>query len=47
MDDIRLITPEEYAEQSGVTLRTVYNWINTGKVETLRRYKKTFIVKKV
>jgi len=39
-----LKTPEDYAAQKDVTLQTVYNWIKAGKVQTVRKWKKTFIV---
>jgi len=39
-----LMTPEEYAILKNVSLKTVYNHINSGKLETVRKFKKTLIV---
>ncbi len=39
-----LITPEEYAIKENVSLKTVYNRINSGALSTVRKFKKTLIV---
>ena len=39
----RLMTPEEYAVKQGISLKTVYNHINSGKVNTVQKFKKTLI----
>lgn len=40
-----LITPEEYAAQEDVSLKTVYNHINSGKLKTIKKFKKLLIVR--
>jgi len=39
----KLITPEEYAIKENVSLKTVYNHINAGKLKTVRKFKKMLI----
>ena len=39
-----LKTPEDYAKEHEVSLKTVYNRINAGKLETVKKFKKTLIV---
>ena len=39
-----LKTPEEYAIEKEVSLKTVYNRINSGKLETVKKFKKLLIV---
>jgi len=39
-----LKTPEEYAIDKEVSLKTVYNRIKAGKLETVKMFKKTLIV---
>ena len=39
-----LKTPEDYAKENDISLKTVYNRINAGKLETVKRFKKTLIV---
>ena len=39
-----LKTPEDYAAEQQVSLKTVYNRINAGKLETVQKFKKTLIV---
>lgn len=39
-----LKTPEEYAIEKEISLKTVYNHINAGKLETVQKFKKTLIV---
>jgi len=45
MEDLKttLITPEEYALKEGISLKTVYNWINSGKLKSKKLFKKTLI----
>jgi len=38
-----MITPEEYAVKHEVSLKTVYNWIKSGKLSTEKVFKKTLI----
>jgi len=40
---VKLITPEEYAIRERLSLKTVYNWINAGKLTTVKKFKKTLI----
>lgn len=44
INKIRVTTPESYAEIKNVSLKTVYNWINSGKVQTTKQFKKLLIV---
>ncbi len=44
IDSVRVITPENYAELKKVSLKTVYNWINSGKVQTVKQFKKKLIL---
>jgi hypothetical protein len=39
----KLITPEDYAIRENVSLKTVYNRIKAGKLETEKIFKKTLI----
>jgi hypothetical protein len=39
-----LMTPEEYAIKEQVSLKTVYNRINSGKLKTEKKFKKMLIV---
>lgn len=39
----KLITPEEYALRENISLKTVYNHINAGKLETVTKFKKMLI----
>jgi predicted site-specific integrase-resolvase len=41
-----ILTLEQYAKQKGVTLKTVYNWINSGKVKPTIIGKHKFITEK-
>ena len=44
VNKIRVTTPENYAEVNNVSLKTVYNWINSGKIQTVKQFKKLLIV---
>lgn len=39
-----LKTPEDYAREQEISLKTVYNRINSGKLETVIKFKKRLIV---
>ena len=44
IDSVKVTTPENYAELHGISLKTVYNWINSGKLQSTKMFKKTLIV---
>lgn len=43
----RLITPEDYAVREMKSLKTVYNWMNSGRLNTIKKFKKTLIVEEI
>ncbi len=44
IDSLKVTTPENYAELHNISLKTVYNWINSGKLQSVSMFKKTLIV---
>lgn len=39
----KYVTPERYASDRGISLATVYNMINDGRLEMTKAFKKTFV----
>lgn len=44
IDKLKVTTPENYSELHGVSLKTVYNRIKRGELQTVKMFKKTLIV---
>lgn len=43
MNTANLLTLEQYARKKGVSLKTIYNWINAGKLKPVYIGKHKFI----
>jgi len=44
IDGERFMTPKEYAESKGKAFRTIYNWIDNGKLRTKKILGKTLVM---
>lgn len=43
---VKAYLPKDYAKIKGVCLKTVYNWMSSGKLGTTRKLEKTLVYEK-